>query len=217
MKFFIDTANIAEIKQAYDMGILSGVTTNPSIIAKEGKKFESVMKEISSIVGKDTYIFGEVIALDAEGMIKEGRELVKLHPKFVVKIPCCAEGLKAVKALSKEGIKTCVTLCFSVPQALLAATAGAAFVAPFAGRIDDIGWDGCSLIRDIADIFAIQGIETEIVVASVRTPVHVIEIARAGAQIATVPSKVLFSLLDNPLTKSGLERFLKDWESVPKK
>jgi len=217
MKFFIDTANIDEIKQALDMGILSGVTTNPSIIAKEGKKFETVMGQISKLVGDDVFLFGEVVSLDAAGMIKEARELVKLHKKFIVKIPMCAEGLKATRALASEKILCCLTLCFSVPQALLAAAAGAAYVAPFVGRVDDIGWEGTSLVADIADIFAVQGIKTELVVASTRNPVHIIEIARAGADIATVPSKVLFGLINHPLTASGLAQFLKDWESVPKK
>jgi len=217
MKFFIDTANVDEIKQALDMGILSGVTTNPSIIAKEGKEFKAVMKQISAIVGDEVYLFGEVVSLDAPGMVKEARELVKLHSKFIVKIPMCAEGLKAVRALKKEGIRCCMTLCFSVPQALLAANAGAAYVAPFVGRVDDIGWEGTNLVADIAEIFNVQGIDTQIVVASVRNPVHVIEIARAGAHIATVPSKVLFGLINHPLTKSGLDQFLKDWETVPKK
>ena len=217
MRFFIDTANIEEIKQAFDMGVISGVTTNPTIIAREGKEFTKAIKEISKVVGPDTFIFAEVIGLKAAEMIAEGRELVKLHKKFVVKIPMCAEGLKAVNALKKEGINCCVTLCFSVPQALMAAAAGAAYVAPFVGRVDDIGWDGVALVRDIADIFAIQGIETQLVVASTRNPVHIVEIARAGAQIATVPGKILLGLLNHPLTKSGLEQFLKDWESVPKK
>ncbi|GHV01749.1 putative transaldolase 1 [Clostridia bacterium] len=216
MKFFIDTANVEEIKQAYEMGILSGVTTNPSIIAKEGKEFKAVMKQISGIVGDEVFLFGEVISLNAPEMIKEARELVKLHKKFIVKIPMCVEGLKAVRALKKEGITCCMTLCFSVPQALLAANAGAAYVAPFVGRVDDIGWEGTRLVADIAEIFAVQNIKTELVVASTRNPVHIIEIARAGADIATVPSKVLFGLINHPLTKSGLEQFLKDWESVPK-
>ena len=217
MRFFIDTANIEEIKQAFEMGVIGGVTTNPTIIAREGKEFTKAIKEISAVVGADTFIFAEVIGLKAQEMIKEGRELVKLHKKVIVKIPMCAEGLKAVNALKKEGINCCVTLCFSVPQALMAAAAGAAYVAPFVGRVDDIGWDGVGLVRDIADIFAIQGIETELVVASTRNPVHIVEIARAGAQIATVPGKILLGLLNHPLTKSGLEQFLKDWESVPKK
>jgi len=217
MRFFIDTANIEEIKQAFDMGVVSGVTTNPTIIAREGKEFTKAIKEISAVVGADTFIFAEVIGLKAGEMVKEAKELVKLHKKFVVKIPMCAEGLKAVHALKKDGIPCCVTLCFSVPQALMAANAGAAYVAPFVGRVDDIGWDGVALVRDIAEIFAVQGIETELVVASTRNPVHIVEIARAGAQIATVPGKVLLGLLNHPLTKSGLEQFLKDWESVPKK
>jgi len=217
MKFFIDTANVAEIKRAHEMGVITGVTTNPSIIAREGKRFEAVMKEISGVVGEGVYLFGEVTGLKSAEMIKEARELVKMHKKFIVKIPMIEEGLKAVSVLSKEGINCCVTLCFSVPQALLAAQAGAAYVAPFVGRIDDIGWDGVKLIEDITEIFMVQGIETEIIVASVRDAVHVIDIAKAGAHIATVPSKTLFSLTENPLTKSGLDKFMEDWKTVPKK
>lgn len=216
MRFFIDTANIEDIKTARDMGILSGVTTNPSIIAKEGKEFTKAVKEISTLVGEEVFIFAEVTGLKAEEMIEEGKKLVKLHKKFVVKIPMCAEGLKAVAALSKAGIDCCMTLCFSVPQALMAAAAGAAYVAPFVGRVDDIGWNGVQLVADISDIFAIQGIETELVVASTRNPVHIVDIARAGAQIATVPPKVLFSLLNHPLSKSGLDQFMKDWEDLNK-
>lgn len=217
MKFFIDTANIEEIKQAHEMGVISGVTTNPTIIAREGKEFTGVIKQISSVVGDDIWIFAEGKALEAGEMIKEARELVKLHKKLAVKIPMCAEGMKAVKELKKEGIPCTVTLCFSVPQALMAANAGARFLSPFVGRVDDIGWDGIALIRDIAEVFDIQGVETELVVASARNPVHIIEIARSGAPIATVPGKLLLSLVNHPLTKSGIEQFIKDWETVPKK
>jgi len=216
MKFFIDTANLDEIKQAKDMGILSGVTTNPTIIAKEGKEFSKAVREISNLVGDGVYIFAEVTGLKADEMVKEGRGLVKMHKKFVVKVPMCAEGLKAVRALSDEGIDCCMTLCFSVPQALLAANAGAAFVAPFVGRVDDIGWNGVQLVAEIAEIFAVQGIETQLVVASTRNPVHIVDIARAGAHIATVPPKVLFSLINHPLSKSGLDQFMKDWEELNK-
>lgn len=216
MKIFIDTANIEEIKSAYDLGIVSGVTTNPSIIAKEGKKFEDAIAEIAAIVGEDTLIFGEVISLDAEGMIKEGREIAKIRKNMIVKIPTCAEGLKAVSVLSKEGIKTCMTLCFSAGQALLASNAGATYVAPFVGRVDDIGWTGMELIQKIADMFAIQEAPTQIVAASTRNPIHVIDLALAGADVATVPYKVIMQMIDHPLTKSGLEKFLKDYEKIPK-
>ncbi|MDR0426806.1 MAG: fructose-6-phosphate aldolase [Clostridiales bacterium] len=217
MKFFIDTANVKEIESALSMGLINGVTTNPSIIAREGKEFIATMKEISALIGPENYLFGEVIALKADEMVKEGRELVKLHKNFVVKIPMCAEGLKAVKQLSAAGIPTCVTLCFSVPQALLAANAGAAYVAPFIGRIDDIGWNGTQLISEIKEVFDAHGIATKIVAASTRHPVHIVDIAMLGTHIATVPFKTLLQLIEHPLSKSGLEKFLQDWESVPKK
>lgn len=216
MKFFIDTANVDEIRDAFDMGVISGVTTNPSIISKEGKQFKQAVKEITDIIGPDNYIFAEVISLDAEGMVKEGRELVKLHSKVVVKIPMCKEGIKAVSILSKEGITTCVTLIFSAGQALLAAMAGASYVAPFVGRVDDIGWDGCGLISEISEMFAVQDIPTQIVVASTRNPVHIIEVAKAGADIATIPYKVIMQLVNHPLTTNGLAKFMEDWKKVPK-
>lgn len=215
MKLFIDTANIDEIRAANDLGVICGVTTNPSLIAKEGRDFKEVVTEITSIV--DGPISAEVISLDAEGMIKEAKELAKIHKNIVIKIPMCAEGLKAVKALTAEGIKTNVTLVFSAGQALLAARAGATYVSPFLGRIDDISWDGTQLISDIAEIFGVHGIETEIIAASIRHPMHVIQVAKLGADIATVPYKVIMQMIEHPLTKVGIERFLKDWESVPKK
>ena len=217
MKFFIDTANVEDIRKANDMGVICGVTTNPSLIAKEGRDFNEVIKEITSIV--DGPISGEVKAttVDAEGMIKEGREIAAIHPNMVVKIPMTCEGLKAVKVLSKEGIKTNVTLIFSANQALLAARAGATYVSPFLGRLDDIGTNGMILIEEIADIFKIHEIPTEIIAASIRNPIHVIDAARAGCHIATIPYNVLIQMAKHPLTDIGIERFLKDWESVPKK
>ena len=217
MKFFIDTANVEDIRKANDMGVICGVTTNPSLIAKEGRDFNEVIKEITSIV--DGPISGEVKAttVDAEGMIKEGREIAAIHPNMVVKIPMTVEGLKAVKVLSAEGIKTNVTLIFTANQALLAARAGATYVSPFLGRVDDIGSVGMTLIEEIVDIFDIHGIETEIIAASIRNPLHVIDAARAGCHIATIPYNVLIQMAKHPLTDIGIERFLKDWESVPKK
>ena len=214
MKIFIDTANVDHIREANDLGVICGVTTNPSLIAKEGKKFEDVVKEITTIV--DGPISAEVISLEHEGMIKEAKELVKIHKNIVIKIPMTLEGLKAVKALSAEGIKTNVTLIFSATQALLAARAGATYVSPFLGRIDDIGAVGMNLIEEIVDIFNIHAIETEIIAASVRNPLHVIQAARCGCHIATIPYNVIIQMAKHPLTDSGIERFLKDWESVPK-
>lgn len=214
MKIFIDTANVDHIREANALGVICGVTTNPSLIAKEGKKFEDVVKEITTIV--DGPISAEVISLEHEGMIKEAKELVKIHKNIVIKIPMTLEGLKAVKALSAEGIKTNVTLIFSATQALLAARAGATYVSPFLGRIDDIGVVGMNLIEEIVDIFNIHAIETEIIAASVRNPLHVIEAARCGCHIATIPYNVIIQMAKHPLTDSGIERFLKDWESVPK-
>lgn len=214
MKFFIDTANVNEIKMANDMGVISGVTTNPSLIAKEGRVFEEVVKEITNIV--DGPISAEVISLDADGMVAEGRKLAKIHNNIVIKVPITEEGLKAVKIFSKEGIKTNVTLIFSAPQALLAARAGATYVSPFLGRLDDVGTVGMDLIADIASIFDIHAIETEIIAASIRNPIHVLDAAKAGAHISTVPYSVIKQMLKHPLTDSGIERFLKDWESVPK-
>jgi transaldolase len=214
MKFFVDTANVEDIRKANDMGVICGVTTNPSLIAKEGRDFNEVIKEITSIV--DGPISGEVKAttVDAEGMIKEGREIAKIHKNMVVKIPMTAEGLKAVKVLSAEGIKTNVTLIFTANQALLAARAGATYVSPFLGRLDDISQPGIDLIRTIAQIFEIYGIETEIIAASVRNPIHVTDCALAGADIATVPYGVIETMTKHPLTTQGIEKFQKDYKAV---
>lgn len=212
MKLFIDTANVADIKMANDMGIICGVTTNPSLIAKEGRDFNEVIKEITSSV--DGPISGEVISLDADGMIKEGREIAKIHKNMVVKIPMTEEGLKAVKVLSKENIKTNVTLIFTPAQALLAARAGASYVSPFLGRLDDIATNSLELIKTIVDIFKIHDITTEIITASIRSPLHVVDAARAGAHIATVPANVIKAMLKHPLTDSGIERFMKDWNDA---
>ncbi len=214
MKFFIDTANVDDIRKANDMGVICGVTTNPTLIAKEGRDFTEVIKEITSIV--DGPISGEVKATttDAEGMIAEGREIAKIHPNMVVKIPMTEEGLKATKALSKEGIKVNVTLIFSANQALLAARAGAAFVSPFLGRLDDISQPGIDLIRTIAEIFQIYGLETEIIAASVRNPIHVTDCALAGADIATVPYSVIAQMVKHPLTTQGIEKFAADYKAV---
>ena len=214
MKFFIDTANVEEIKKANDMGIICGVTTNPSLIAKEGRDFNEVIKEITSIV--DGPISGEVKATTvmAEDMIKEAREIASIHPNMVVKIPMTDEGLKAVKVLSKEGIKTNVTLIFNPTQALFAAKAGATYVSPFLGRLDDIATPGIDLIRTISEIFDIQNITTEIICASVRNPIHIIDCALAGADIATVPYKVIQQCIKHPLTDIGIEKFKKDYISV---
>lgn len=214
MRFFIDTANVEEIRKANDMGVICGVTTNPSLIAKEGRVFEEVIAEIASLV--DGPISGEVKAttVDAEGMIAEGREIAKIHPNMVVKIPMTPEGLKAVKVLSADGIKTNVTLIFSANQALLAARAGATYVSPFVGRLDDINMAGAELIAEIAEIFDIHGIETEIIAASIRTTVHVTECALAGADIATVPYKVIEQMTKHPLTTQGIEKFQADYKAV---
>lgn len=214
MKFFIDTANVEEIKKANDMGIICGVTTNPSLIAKEGRDFKEVIKEITSIV--DGAISGEVKAttVSAEDMIKEAREIAAIHPNMVVKIPMTAEGLKAVNVLSKEGIKTNVTLIFNATQALFAAKAGATYVSPFLGRLDDIATPGIDLIRTISEIFAMQNIDCEIICASVRNPIHIIDCAKAGADIATVPYKVIEQCLKHPLTDAGIEKFKKDYIAV---
>ncbi|ENI0827094.1 fructose-6-phosphate aldolase [Listeria innocua] len=214
MRFFIDTANVEEIKKANRMGFIAGVTTNPSLVAKEGRDFNEVIQEITSIV--DGPISGEVVSLNAEEMIEEGRVIAKIHPNMVVKIPMTGEGLAAVKVLTEEGIKTNVTLVFSATQALLAARAGATYVSPFLGRLDDIGDDGLVLIRDIAEIFETHGIPTEIISASARHPIHVIECAKAGADIATVPYKVFEQMLKHPLTDSGIDKFLADWEAAKK-
>lgn len=212
MKFFIDTANVDEVRRANDLGILAGVTTNPTLIAKEGRDFKQTIQEICSIV--DGPVSAEVVSLKAEEMLKEAEELVKWGPNVVVKVPLIEEGLKAVKQLSARGIQTNVTLIFSVPQALLAARAGATYVSPFVGRLDDISQDGIQLVSDIAEIFAIHDIDSEIITASVRHPVHVIQAAKAGAHIATMPYKVIEQLVKHPLTDQGLERFLADWRKV---
>lgn len=212
MKLFIDTANVAEIKEANDMGVICGVTTNPSLIAKEGRDFNEVIKEITDLV--DGPISGEVISLVAEGMVKEGREIAKIHKNMIVKIPMTGEGLKAVKILTSEGIKTNVTLIFTAGQALLAARAGATYVSPFLGRLDDIATNSLELIETIVDIFSIHDIKTEIIAASIRSPLHVVDAARAGAHIATVPGNVIKAMLKHPLTDSGIERFMKDWEET---
>ena len=210
MQLFIDTADIEAIKKANVMGFISGVTTNPSLIAKEGKDFHATIKEIASIV--DGPISAEVLADDAEGMVEQGKVLAALDPHVVVKIPMTGEGMKAVAALHKLGIRTNVTLVFSVNQALLAARAGASFVSPFVGRVEDIGWDGIALIETISDMFRIHGIETKIIAASIRKPQHIMQCALAGADIATCPFKVLEAALHHPLTDAGIARFNADWE-----
>ena len=214
MKFFVDTANVEEIRKANDMGIICGVTTNPSLIAKEGRDFNQVIAEIASIV--DGPISGEVKATttDVEGMIKEGREIAAIHPNMVVKIPMTVEGLKAVKVLHAEGIKTNVTLIFSAAQALLAARAGATYVSPFLGRLDDISMPGIDLINEITEIFMMHDIQTEIIAASIRNPIHVIDCAKAGADIATVPYKVLEQMTKHPLTDQGIAKFQADYKAV---
>ena len=212
MKLFIDTANVNEIKEAAALGVICGVTTNPSLIAKEGRDFIETIKEITTIV--DGPISAEVVAPDAEGMVKEAEKLAALHENIVIKIPVTAEGLKAVKILSAKGIKTNVTLIFSAAQALLAARAGATYVSPFVGRLDDISSNGISLIADIAEIFAIHDINCEIISASIRSPQSVVDSAKAGAHIATIPYKVITQMLGHPLTDSGIDRFMKDWDAA---
>lgn len=212
MRFFIDTANVDEIREANSLGVVCGVTTNPSLIAKEGRDFVEVVKEIAEIV--DGPISAEVISLNHEGMIAEADKLAKIHKNIVIKLPMTAEGLKATKALSEKNIKTNVTLIFSAAQALLAARAGATYVSPFVGRLDDIGQNGMGLIEEIVEIFDVNAIETEIIVASVRHPIHVVEAARLGADIATVPYKVINQMLKHPLTDKGIENFIKDWEGA---
>ncbi|MBE5942665.1 MAG: fructose-6-phosphate aldolase [Lachnospiraceae bacterium] len=214
MRFFIDTANVDDIRKANEMGVICGVTTNPSLIAKEGRDFNEVIKEITTIV--DGPISGEVKAttVDAEGMIAEGREIAKIHPNMVVKIPMTIEGLKAVKTLNAEGIKTNVTLIFTAAQALLAAKAGATYVSPFLGRLDDISTTGIDLIQDIVTIFDNYGMETEIICASVRNPIHVTDCALAGAHIATVPYSVIEQMTKHPLTTQGIEKFQADYKAV---
>jgi len=214
MKFFIDTANLDEIKKAVAMGMVDGVTTNPSLIAKEGRPFEEILNDICKLV--EGPVNAEVVSLEAEGMVAEGRKLAAFNPCIVVKIPMTTEGLKAVKTLNAEGIKTNVTLVFSATQALMAAKAGATYVSPFVGRLDDISQDGMELINDIMTIYANYGYETEVIVASVRHPMHVVEAALIGADICTIPFKVIDQLAKHPLTDSGLEKFLADWEKRAK-
>lgn len=213
MKIFLDTANVEHIREAASWGIVDGVTTNPSLIAREGREFREVVEEICGIV--DGPISAEVISTDADGMVKEARELAKIHKNIVIKIPMTVEGLKAVKKLSSEGIKTNVTLVFSANQALLAMKAGATYVSPFVGRLDDIGHSGMEIVAQILDIRDNYGFRTEVIVASIRHPVHVLEAALMGADIATVPFSVLQKMVKHPKTDEGIERFLKDWEKVP--
>ena len=214
MKLFIDTANVNHIREIERWGVICGVTTNPSLIAKEGRNFEEVVKEITEIV--DGPISAEVIDTQSCGMVKEARELAKIHPNVVIKIPMTAEGLKATKILTAEDIKTNVTLVFSAAQALLAARAGATYVSPFLGRLDDIGMDGMNLIEEIVEIFDMHNLKTEIIAASIRNPIHVTAAARLGAHIATVPYATLVQMLNHPLTDSGIARFLEDWKTVAK-
>lgn len=214
MRFFVDTANVEDIRKANDMGVICGVTTNPSLIAKEGRNFNEVIAEIASIV--DGPISGEVKATttDAAGMIEEGRQIAAIHPNMVVKIPMTVEGLKATKVLAAENIKTNVTLVFTAAQALLAARAGATYVSPFLGRLDDVSMPGIDLIRDISEIFALHDIQTQIIAASIRHPIHVIDCARAGADIATVPYKVIEQMTKHPLTDAGIAKFQADYKAV---
>lgn len=215
MKIFIDTANLEQIREINSWGILDGVTTNPTLVAKEGCDFRSRIEDICKIV--DGPISAEAVSTDHDGMVKEARELAKMHKNIIVKIPMTDEGLKAVKILSKEGVRTNVTLVFSPNQALLAAKAGATYVSPFVGRLDDISHDGMALVRDIVTIYRNYGFETQVIAASIRHPVHVTEAALAGAHVATVPYEVLKKMLRHNLTDEGIQKFLKDWEKVPKR
>lgn len=214
MKFFIDTANISEIKEAEALGILDGVTTNPSLVAKEGKDFLTILKEITETVNGP--ISAEVVSTDYDGIIKEAHDLAKIHKNIVVKVPLIKEGLKAVKTLSGEGIKTNVTLCFSPSQALLAAKAGATYISPFVGRLDDISHNGMDLIEQIVTIYRNYDFETEVLVASIRHPLHLVEAAMMGADVATMPFDVINKLFNHPLTDIGLEKFLSDWKKTQK-
>ncbi|MBI5587871.1 MAG: fructose-6-phosphate aldolase [Deltaproteobacteria bacterium] len=214
MKFFIDTANIEEIKKAAGWGLVDGVTTNPSLVAREKRSFKEMIEEICSIV--DGPVSAEAVSLDAKGLIKEARELSKIHPNIVVKVPMTLDGLQAVKTVSAEGIKTNVTLVFSALQALLAAKAGASYVSPFVGRLDDISHTGMDLISQILDIYDNYGFASEVIVASIRSPIHVLDSAAMGAHVATIPFKVLEQLSKHPLTDAGIKKFLEDWEKVPK-
>ncbi len=212
MKLFIDTANIEEIREAYAMGVISGVTTNPSLVAREGGDFRAMLEEITALV--DGPISAEVISLDTDGMVAEAIDLAKIHKNIVIKIPMTAEGLAAVKILADQGIRTNVTLIFTANQALLAARAGAAFVSPFVGRLDDIGEDGIALVSDISQLFALHDIDTEIIAASIRSPLHVTQAALVGSDIATLPFKVVKSMLEHQLTSAGIEKFLADWATI---
>jgi transaldolase len=214
MKFFIDTADIGEIREAQAMGLIDGVTTNPSLVAKTGRKFREVLEDICDVVKGP--VSAEVVSVDHDGIMKEARELSKLKPNIVVKIPLIPEGLKAVRTCTNEGIKTNVTLCFSATQALLAAKAGATYISPFVGRIDDISDEGMDVVADICHIYKAYGFETEVLVASVRGPVHVLQALRLGADVATCPFSVLLQLAKHPLTDIGLKKFLEDWQKVPK-
>jgi transaldolase len=214
MKFFLDTANIDEVKEGLDAGLVDGITTNPSLVAKEGKPFREVVDQILALV--DGPVSLEVVSVEADGIVKEGRELAAIHKNVVVKVPLIPEGLKAVRRLSAEGIRTNVTLIFSPTQALLAAKAGASYVSPFIGRLDDISQQGMDIIEDIRQIFDNYDFETEILVASIRHPVHVLDAARIGADVGTMPWKVMMQLAQHPLTDIGLEKFLSDWKKVPK-
>ncbi len=214
MKFFIDTADVAEIQKALDLGLCDGVTTNPSLVAKTGRAFEEVLREIVSIVAGP--VSAEVTAVDFDGMMKEAHHYAKFGPNVVIKVPLIVEGLKAVKALTSEGIRTNVTLCFSPSQALLAAKAGATYVSPFVGRLDDVSEDGMALIAQILEIYRNYDFGTQVLVASVRNPLHVVQAARMGADVATIPFAVLAQLAQHPLTDIGLKKFLADWEKVPK-
>ncbi len=210
MKFFIDTANLAEIKEANALGVLDGVTTNPSLVAKEGKDFVTLLKEICAVVNGP--ISAEVVSMEFDGMMKEGKELAKIHDNIVIKLPLIKDGLKAAKAFHAEGIRTNVTLCFSANQALLAAKAGATYISPFVGRLDDISTNGMELIEQIVTIYNNYGFETEVLVASIRHPIHVQQAALIGAHVCTMPLKVIDQLIKHPLTDSGLEKFLADWK-----
>jgi transaldolase len=214
MKLFIDTANVEEIRAAHELGVVSGITTNPSLIAKEGKDFFATLKEIVAIVGSEIPISAEVISLQADEMVEQGRKLAAVSPNIVIKVPMTADGLKATKRLADQGIRTNVTLIFSSTQALLAARAGATYVSPFIGRLDDINEIGMNLIREVSDIFRIHELQTEIIAASVRHSVHVIEAALAGAHIATVPYKVIQQMIKHPLTEQGIAKFTADWENA---
>lgn len=215
MKFFIDTANVSEIRKAWDVGVIDGVTTNPSLISKENRDPLELLKEICEIV--DGPVSAEAVSLKAEEMVREAEELSRIHPNIVVKIPMTEEGLRAVKRLSAEGIKTNVTLVFSPSQALLAAKAGATYVSPFVGRMDDISHTGMNIVSEILEIYDNYMFKTEIIVASIRNPLHVVEAAKMGAHVATIPYSVIQQLIKHPLTDIGIERFLKDWEKVPRR